>query len=185
MLGLSACAQPELPRDHFYRLDVPAPEKTFSTPVINGVVEIGRFSAYGLVAKRPIVYSVKGLPLELRDYNYHFWTAPPPIMLRDQLVEYLRAVGAAKTVVTPEMRIPPDHVLAVKIKRLEKITGTPPMVAVELEMMLRKVGGRKPEFMGTYNVELEAADNTVSAAVQAVNQAIGQIYAKFANDLKS
>ncbi len=181
--GLSGCAQPELPVDHFYRLDVAVPEKVFSTPLIDGVVEVGKFSAYGLVARRAIVYSAKNLPLELRDYNYHFWTAPPPIMLRDQLVEYLRAAAAAKTVVTPEMRISPDYVLAVKIKRLEKINGQRPMVTVELEMMLRNVRDDKQIFFNTYAVELKSTNNSVTEAVKAINRALGQIYASFVNDL--
>ncbi|MEE8393321.1 MAG: ABC-type transport auxiliary lipoprotein family protein [Rhodospirillales bacterium] len=181
-LGLAACAQPELPKDHFYRLNLSPPE-AFSSVLLEGVVEVERFSAGGLAAGRPIVYSEAGRPHELLEYHYHFWTEPPTVMLRDRLVEYLRAAKVADTVVTPEMRVRPDHVLTVKIKRLEKIAGPHPKAAVKLEMALRQAGGGKLTFLGSYGVEAKAADHSVAAAVEAINKALGQIYAKFVADL--
>ena len=81
---LAACAQPPLPQDHFYRLSVGAPGNPRAEPRFKGTLEVGRFVADGLTAGRPVVYSMADRPNELREYRYHFWTEPPPTMLRDQ-----------------------------------------------------------------------------------------------------
>ncbi len=180
---LATCAQPPLPQDHFYRLSVGAPDTPLAEPRFKGTLEVGRFAADGLTAGRPLVYGLSERPYELQEYHYHFWTEPPPTMLRDQLVDYLRAAGVTTTVVTPEMRVEPDYVLAGRIKRLETITGSPTRAVVELELGLRRTGDDELLFLGTYGVEAEARANTVAAAVAAVNEALTEIYAKFTADV--
>ncbi len=180
---LAACAQPPLPQDHFYRLSVGAPENPRAEPRFKGTLEVGRFVADGLTARRPLVYSMGDRPYELHEYHYHFWTGPPPTMLRDQLVDYLRAAKVMTTVVTPEMHVEPDYVLAGRIKRLEKINGVPPRVAVELELGLRRTENDELLFLGTYGVEVKARADTVAAAVAAINDALTEIYAEFTADI--
>ncbi len=180
---LAACAQPPLPQDHFYRLSVGAPGNPRAEPQFKGTLEVGRFAADGLTAGRPLVHSLSERPYELQEYHYHFWTEPPPTMLRDQLVDYLRAARVTTTVVTPEMRVEPDYVLAGRIKRLETITGSPTRAVVELELGLRRTADDELLFLGTYGVEAEARADTVAAAVAAVNDALTEIYAKFTADI--
>ena len=180
---LAACAQPPLPQDHFYRLSVGAPENPRAEPRFKGTLEVGRFVADGLTAGRPIVYGMADRPYELHEYHYHFWTEPPPTMLRDQLVDYLRAAKVTTMVVTPEMRVEPDYVLAGRIKRLEKINGSPPRAVVELELALRRTANDELLFLGTYGVEAKAGADTVAAAVAAFNDALTEIYAKFTADI--
>lgn len=180
---LGACAQPPVPQDRFYRLQVAAPDKALAALRLDGMLEVDRFAADGLFAGRPIVHSDAGRSHEVTEYNYHFWTEPPPSMLRDQLVEYLRAAGVARTVVTPEMRVEPDFVLAGKIKRLEQIVGAPPRAAVSLELGLRRDATGELLLLRTYAEVVTAGAPTVSAAVLAVNEALARIYAKFIADL--
>ncbi len=180
---LAACAQPPLPQDHFYRLSVGAPENPRAEPLFKGTLEVGRFVADGLTAGRPLVHSLSERPYELQEYHYHFWTEPPPTMLRDQLVDYLRAARVTTTVITPAMRVEPDYVLAGRIKRLEKINGEPPRAAVELEFGLRRTENDELLFLGTYGVEVKARADTVAAAVAAINDALTEIYAKFTADI--
>ncbi len=180
---LAACAQPPVPEDHFYRLRVTPPERPLAEPPLDGILEVERLAADGLTAGRPIVYSQSGKPHELKEYHYHFWTEPPTVMLRDQLVVYLRAAGVATEVVTPELRVEPDYVLAGKIRRLERILGTPPRVVVEIELGLRRSDGGRLLHLETYHAEAEAGADTVAAAVEALNGALAGIYAKFAEDI--
>lgn len=183
LLVLAACAQPEVPTDRFYRLGVGEPETPLAKPLLEGTLEVERFVADGLTAGRPIVYSESGRPREVLEYHYHFWTAPPTIMLRDQLVAYLRAAKVAETVVTPEHRVEPDYVLAGKIKRLEQVNGTPPGALVELELALKRNVDGNILFLDTYRIEAEAKTGTVGAAVDALNSALGLIYARFTNNI--
>ncbi len=177
ILALAACSQPEVPIDRYYRLQLAAPGP--SEARLKGTLEVERFIANGLIAGRPILHSEAGKPNEIREYNYHFWTEPPIVLLRDQLVTYLRAAKVADVVVTPEVRIAADYVITGKIKRLEKIDGERPKAAIELELSLRKAGGGKLLYLDSFSVETDAKDNSVAAAVEALNRALDEIYGKF------
>jgi cholesterol transport system auxiliary component len=180
---VGACAQPPLPEDHFYRLQVATSPAPFASPPLAGVLEVERFVADGLTAGRPIVWSKSGQPHALSEYHYHFWVEAPTVLLRDQLVVQLRAAKVAKAVVTPEMRVNPDFVLSGKIQRLERVVGTMPQAVVELELAVRRTAGNSLSFMQTYRAEEAVATDSVAAAVAAINKALGAIYAKFTADL--
>ena len=137
----------------------------------------------GIDLGQGVVYNKADRPHELLEYYYHFWTEAPPTMLRDQLVDYLRAAKVTTMVVTPDMRVEPDYVLTGRIKRLEKINGAPPRAVVELELALRRTANDEVLFLGTYGVEATAGANTVAAAVAAFNDALTEIYAKFTADI--
>lgn len=179
--ALAACGQPELPTDHFYRLQAGAPQP-LAQPLFKGTIEVNRFTADGLVAGRSIVYTEPAQPHQVREYHYHFWIEPPTILLRDQLVAYLRAAKIAETVTTPEIRANADYVLTGRIIRLEKIEGAAPKGALEIELGLRSSGGKIVR-LDVYKAEVPAENNSVEAAVRALNKALDQIYAKFSADL--
>ncbi len=183
-LVLTACGSAErVPEDQFYRLSAAPPSKPAAKPLFPGTIEVDRFVADGLTAGRPIVYSEAGKPYQVKEYHYHFWTQPPTVMLRDELVTYLRRAKVASTVVTPEMRVRADFVLTGKIRRLEKIVGTPPKAVLELELGLRKASGGKLIFLDTYRMESPSDGSGVDAAVYSLNKSLSAIYGKFVADL--
>ena len=183
VLLLAACAQPTVTQDTFYRLRVAPPLATLEKPKLSGALEVPRFSADGLMAGRPIVFSEAADPLQVSAYHYHFWLEPPGVMLRDEMVGYLRAAGVAKSVVTPELRVDPDFMLIVKIKRVEQVRGPSPKVVVALEVALNARKEERLLLLKTYQVEKAAADNTVGAAVEALNGAVAAICAGIASDI--
>lgn len=182
-LIVTGCSQPPVPKDNYYRLQVVAPEAASET-LFKGVVEVMRFVADGLTASRPIVYSKAGSPYQLNAYHYHFWTDPPIVMLRDQLVDFLRAANVADLIVTPEIRSRADYVLTAKIKRLEKITGSTPRAVVELELGLQENQKDTVLLLQTYRVETTAKSDSVGDAVIALNKALTSVYTLFVEDLK-
>lgn len=184
VFALAACAQPELPSDHYYRLQVVLPEKSKAKPVFKGTIEVERFLADGLTAGRPIVYSQAGSQHQLLEYHYHFWTEPPVVMLRDQLIDYLRAARVAGMVVSPEMRSRPDYRLTAKIKRLEKIVGPKPSVVVELQLGLQDEKSGAIRHLANYRVEVGAASPGVGDAVIAMNKALSKIYSQLVSNLR-
>jgi cholesterol transport system auxiliary component len=181
---LAACAQPELPKDHYYRLQVQVPERTKSDALFTGVIEIERFVADGLTAGRPIVYSEAGSEHQLLEYHYHFWTEPPIVMLRDQLIDFLRASNVADMVVSPEMRARPDYRLTAKIKRLEKVVGPKPSAIAELELGLQNEKNGTIIHLANYRMEVGAQSQSVGDAVIAMNKALTEIYARFVASLR-
>ncbi len=181
---LAACGSAApVPEDQFYRLSVVMTAAPQSKTLFPGTLEIDRFVADGLTAGRPIVYSEAGKPFQVKEFHYHFWTQPPTVMLRDELVSYLRRAKVADTVVTPEMRVSPDYILTGKIRRLEKVVGTPPKAVLEIELGLRKASGGKLIFLDTYRVEITSDGSGVDAAVTSLNKALSTIYADFVADL--
>lgn len=180
---LGACAQPELPKDHFYRLQIHAPERSTQSPLFKGTIEVERFLADGLTAGRPIVYSEADTQHRLLAYHYHFWIQPPIVLLRDQLIDYLRTARLADMIVSPELRSRPDYRLTAKIKRLEKVVGPKPSAIVELELGLQDTHKGKIVHLANYRVEVGAQSQSVSDAVIAMNRALTEIYARFVASL--
>jgi cholesterol transport system auxiliary component len=183
-VSLSACAQAELPKDHYYRLNITAPQQAKQEVMFDGIIEIERFVADGLTAGRSIVYSDSGNEQQLMEYHYHFWTEPPIIMLRDQLIDFLRAANVAKMVVSPEMRARPDYRLTAKIKRLEKVVGSRPSAIAELELGLQNEKNGEIIHLANYQVEVEAQSQSVDDAVIAMNKALKKIYTRFVASLR-
>ncbi|MBT3306276.1 MAG: hypothetical protein HN377_07300 [Alphaproteobacteria bacterium] len=180
---LTACGSAApVPEDQFYRLKVQTPSNAGKV-LFPGTLEVDRFVADGLTAGRPIVYSESGKTYQVKEFHYHFWTQPPTVMLRDELVSYLRARKVSDVVVTPEMRANPDYILTGKILRLEKIVGTTPKAVLEVELGLRKPGGGKILFLNTYRKETVSGGTGVDAAVKSLNTSLTDIYKKFVDDL--
>ncbi len=187
LLGvLTACAaQAPVPQDKFYRLQAVLASAPLTAPILPGVLEVERFTADGLTAGRPIIYVDSSDPNQLREYHYHFWTQAPTVMLRDELVTYLRQAGVAINVVTPEMRLDADHILSGRIRKLEQIVGSKKGTALELEIVLRNPRNGELLFLKTYRHEVAQSAIGVAAAVVAFNEALNIIYADILDDLKS
>ncbi|HAQ00700.1 MAG TPA: ABC transporter [Rhodospirillum rubrum] len=181
---LAGCtAAPPAPTDTFYRLD--AAEGVM--PVLGQpqprVVEVTRFLAAGVLADRPVAHTSTGRVLE--QYAYDFWIETPPVLLQQQLVEYLRAANVFTQVVTPELRARTDLTIRGRILRFEHLL--PPSgaagVAVSIELSLIDTATDDVKLLGTY-VETVPADNTsVLAATSAMRQAVARIYARFVADI--
>jgi len=180
---LAACAQPPVAQDTFYRLQVAPPAVALATPRLPGTLQVPRFAADGLMAGRPLVFSEAADPLKVEAYHYHFWIEPPGVMLRDELVGYLRAAGVARQVVTPELRLEPDFVLSARIRRIEQVRGAAPKVVVVLDVALNSRQEDRLLLLKTYRVETEAADNSVGAAVAALNGAMATVWAGIVTDI--
>ncbi len=180
---LGACAQKPVPPDTFYRLKAEAPAAVHEKPKLDGTLSVDRFDSDALIAGRHIVHRSAEAPYQLVEYDYHFWAQSPTVMLRDELVAYLRAAKTARAVVTPEMRVDTDYLLAGTIKSLEKVDDAPAKVVAEVEFALRPRNGRKMLLLETYRAEVEAAGEDVAAAVLALNGVLTDIFGRLLQDL--
>ncbi len=179
-LLMSCGIAPPVPEDKYYRLKAVYASKPFDRKVLSGTIEVDRFVADGLTSQRAVVYSKIETPNQVRAYHYDFWIKPPTVMLRDELVSFLRASKISDAVVTPEMRVKSDYVLTGKIKHLEQvIMKSGHRTILELELSLRKPITRKLLFLDTYQLETDASGSGVAAAVDAINTGLSSIYLKF------
>ncbi len=177
---------PPVPRDHYYRLMVPAPEQQAEETLLPGVMTVELLQADGLLRERPLLFSKGGRPHELQQHNYHYWNDAPPRMLQDQMVAYLRRSGAAQLVVSPDMRIRADYQVSGKAKRLERLLGDgPPRVLVEIELALLRLADETLLVVDSYTAEESAADNSVEAAIVALNQATAKVFARFLAEVRA
>ncbi|MDX1434347.1 MAG: ABC-type transport auxiliary lipoprotein family protein, partial [Gammaproteobacteria bacterium] len=156
-LGLLAgCAQQpvSVQEEQFYRLTVAPPAARPPPPVIDGVLEVERFLANGLLTDRAVAYARADAPDVLHQYRYHFWSDTPTRMLQLATVDYLRTARVAGGVVTPELRMDPRWVVSGRLLRFERIVdGSEARVALELDLALRDVEADALLFHETYRDE--------------------------------
>lgn len=186
VLILAGCAtQAPVPSDKYYRLQAVFASTALPSPKFAGTFEIERFTADGLTAGRPIVYVEAGDPNQLREYNYHFWTQAPTIMLRDELVTYLRTAKIADSVVIPEMRLDPKYVMTGRIRTLEQVLGSTNGTRLELEVAIRRIKDGKLLFLKSYTQETAQSSPGVASAVDALNKSMNVIYSDLLQDLRT
>ena len=180
---VTACAaQPPATQDRYYRISVGQPSITGA--ILSGTREMEPFVAEGLVAGRAIIHVESEGSTSLEEYNYDFWAEPPGIMIRDELMTYLRDAAIAEAIVTPEMRAKADYILSGHVSRLEMVRGSVPKAYVELDMAVTKDSNGKVVMVKSYGLSVAASDGTVKAGVDAANQGIEAIFEQFLNDLR-
>ncbi len=205
LAGLTGClgSAPPVPRDHYYRVMVAPPSRAAASQTASiegaailgrpgsgadivafpGVLSVAQLEAEGLLRERPLLYSTTGSATEMQQHDYHYWMDPPTRMLQVQLVDYLRASGLARSVVTPDLRIKADYEVNGRIKRLERLLGGgPARVVVELELSLVARPNNELIVIGTYSAEAIAGDDGVESSVLALNRALGQVFERFLAD---
>jgi len=179
---LAGCfgSTPPPPRDHFYRLLVPAPRAETGSR-LPGVLLVRPLDADALLRERPILFSADGGTHELQQHDYHYWTDPPPRMIQGQMVDYLSRTGFAASVVTPDLRVESDFEVRGRIKRLERLMGDGgPRVAVELELSLLRRADRHLLINDSFAAELASQDTGMDSSIEAMSTALGHILDRFA-----
>ncbi len=169
-----------VPPDHYYRITVNQPDQPAPSVAFPGVLSIATFDGDGLVRGRPVLFTTGGLQGTLRQHNYHYWVDSPSRLLQGQLAAYLKNSALAETVVTPAMRVRADYELIGKIIRLERVLGGgPPRVSVKLELSVVRLGDHTLVSTNTFSSEINCVDDSVGAAITAMNQAVGKIFNDF------
>lgn len=183
-VALAACAQPPVPKDAFYRLDVPAPEVTARAPLFDGKAEVRPLNADGVLRQRAVAYVGGEGSDALQEYSYHFWAEPPADLVQRELVDHLRAAGLFETVVTPELRVRTDFEIQGRLARFEQVLADgPPRFMAEVELAATRKRGLDLILMKTYRVEEPAGGPSVEAAADAARRALATIFARFEDDL--
>ena len=179
-LGGCLGAAPPVPRDHFYRVAVaaaPEPSRRLAN-----TISVAPIQADGLLQERPLLFSSGG-GYEVQQHDYYFWTEAPPRMLQAQLVDFLRGSGAARSVITPDLRLAAEFEITGRIRRLERVLeGNATRVVAQLELAMTEVERNRLVVVQSYAVERAARDDSVEATVQAMNAALSDIFARFLAD---
>jgi cholesterol transport system auxiliary component len=182
LLFLGSCVGGAAPPDNYYRLDLPMPAAQ-PVPLLPGVVEVGRFATEGLTGERALLYSYRDKPEQLMRYAYQLWVEPPPQLLQDQLVRLLREAHVATTVVTADLRVPPDFLIEGRLRRFEQIAGASPSVIVDMDLGVVRLHGGELVFLGNYRTETSMTGDRPADAVKAYQGAVSELFGRFLADL--
>ncbi len=179
---LGGCsAQKPVPEDRYFRLPDVAASSIQHTPLSDGIVYVSIFESNGLHRERALVYSDSREGVELRQYHYHHWVDSPTRMIRDHLVHYLRAIGAAPTIVSS---IDPDSKIEIKgkIHRFDRVINNDTIeVVVALELSADR-GGRLLH-VGDYILTEPAGGRAMNDTVEAFHRALTNCFNQFVSDV--
>jgi len=185
ILLLSGCAATQtVPEDHFYRLSE-LPAARYSTPPIPGVLKVERVRAAGIFQERALLFSHTATPQLVERYHYHFWVDTPGVLIRRQLIDYLRRRGIAQLVVGDEPAGQGPMRLQLQLDDLERIVDADGSirVRVSLETVVTRGSGGRPLMIRRYQRVARVAGRSIPASIRAMDQALGEIYRELARDL--
>jgi ABC-type uncharacterized transport system auxiliary subunit len=176
------CAQPEAPRDHFYRLDLQPPPRA-ARPVFAHPVEVEAPMVDGLLTGRPIVFAEGGDPPVFQEYTYHLWMTPPATLIRDGLVRCLEQAGVADQVVTEMTRVDAPHSVIGHVDRFELISDPPRRAVVDIRLGLRDNARNRLTLWKSYDSEIVAENDDMKSGVRAVGAAFSEVCRRLTTDL--
>lgn len=188
LLALTACAggAPGIPETTYFRLPQRVPMPAQAEPALAHPIVVDTLLADGLHSDQAIIYSLDPQGARLRAYHYQLWVDPPVRMLQRRLIGTLRDANVAPLVAdrlptqTPAVRVEG------RIERFERIkldTGYKVAVALSLRADLRD--GKPPLVLKEYSRERATGGDSVRDSVDAIAQALDEIYAEFVADLRS
>lgn len=173
-----------VPEIRYYRLPVAHP-MPLAQPLYSEPLAVPRLRASGLYHERAMLYYQPDQPLDLRLYHYHFWADAPALLIRDHLVDYLRAKRVATTVVRDQGDGTARVELYGRLVRFEREVS-PDRIVVHVALEFTLETGKVVRLpTKRYEAEQAAADRTLHATAQAFGNALEQIYAQLIDDLRS
>lgn len=191
-LSLAGClGGGPVPQDRFYLLPRVAPEHPLPAPLVAGTLGVDRLRADGLREERAMLYIDPAHPLQVRRYHYHHWAAVPGELIQQNLIDYLRAAGAASRVVRDAPQLSVKARVTGRVLRLERIVGDDGVrVDVTLELYLSPSSAnwstvQGPGAGGDYHASVAAGDRSMHATVEAYGRALDKIYGQFLQDIEA
>lgn len=179
---LAACASPAPPRDNFYRLQAVPQVQVLDRAVLPGVVEVNRLDVDGVLSERGLAY--QDADGALARYSYDLWSDAPATALQLALADTLRDARVADSVVTPDLRVPPDWMVRGRLFRFEYLPDSA-RVAVRLQLAVVSARDGTLVLLETYGAEPAVEGSGPEAAVAALNRATADIFARFVRDLSN
>ncbi len=173
------------PEDHFYRVQPDFPGAPEPVPRLGGQLLVDAVTADPLRSGRAVLFREEDKPLQLQRYHYAFWAERPPRMVQQVLSQYLRSSGIAESVQDGRsLRADPDYEIRARLLRFERIVGkTGSGVELELEVSFYIPGSEQVQTM-VYEQRLAADGDDMHATANAMQEALGQVFAEILSDLE-
>lgn len=170
-----------IPSDTFYRLETQGVPERLARPWTTDPIAVVSLRANGLLKERAFVESDEA-GVTLRQLRYQYWLDTPEQLLKDELVAYLRKVGAA-SIVLDEGEPAAAFEIGGRILRFERTKGAQGTRAeIALELVLRDRRHAKVLLAKEYTRSADVPADTVGAAVAAMAAGVRGIFGDFTAD---
>lgn len=181
---ITACASTPVPEKHYHRMNIEPPKSQTGRLRAPALVVVERPRAPAVYSERGMVYSEDSQHMSLQHYPYDFWVDPPPRLVQQELIRYLQAANPTVAIAAESGREQPDYTVRANLERFERLkTGKGWKVVVAMQLRVERGSTSASVMARDYSQQLDAADNTVEATVQAFSVATGIILREFTADL--
>jgi ABC-type uncharacterized transport system auxiliary subunit len=187
ILLLEACAATApVPDDHYYRLLASRTPLPGDSAPVTGVLKVDPVKAFGIYRERALLYTLESRPEQLQQHRYHYWIDTPSQLIREHLIEFLRSYRVAEQIVGSQLAVTADLRLKLTLKQFERVVSpsAADSVRVALDAVIVDADGR-PLKIVSYHREKIATEASISVSVNAINQALGEIYLEIVKDLRT
>ncbi len=172
-----------IPTDTYYRLAAPRAAAAAGPLLDSGGIVVEAFDADSLYRERPLLFSEDAANLTLKQYHHHHWQESPPRLLREQLILFLRAAGAAPWV-GDRAEPAPTMTIRGRIRRFEHIIDSDAVTArVAIELQLLGQDGRVL-LLRDYQRDEPAPAKDVASVVAAMDTAVNALFEQFLADAR-
>lgn len=143
------------------------------------------FRADGVMGERPILYATHSETVRLSQYHYQLWNDPPPVLVRQRLMDQLAAAAVAPVVserLSPRVE---SFRLQGRIEEFQRVrdpAGDRIIVSVLLRLERDRVG--LPLIERRYRQQLAVDGEGIEASVRAFGQAVDAVARELIGDLQ-
>ena len=120
---------------------------------------------------------------EVGAYEYHRWTDPPGIMVKESLIHVLRASGKFKSVQETASSADGDYNLRGKLLEFSEVDGGGIATRISLDLELREIKTGRLVWTETFTHDDPAPAKTVADVVQSLDRNLQVVLGNAANDI--
>jgi ABC-type uncharacterized transport system auxiliary subunit len=120
---------------------------------------------------------------EVGTYEYHRWTDPPGIMVKDALIHVLRASGKFKSVQEAASSAEGDYSLRGKLVDFSEVDGNGISTRVSLDLELREVKTGRLVWNETFTHDDPVPAKVVADVVQSLDRNLQAVLGNVASDI--
>lgn len=155
-------------------------------PVVDGTLEVHRFSVDAAFTARNLVYRLGRFEYETDAYRQ--FLIAPGTMITEQTRAWLADSGLFQRVVPAGSRIAPDYTLEGNVTALygDFSDESAPAAVMEMRLFLldNSGGTEKVAFAQTYHAATPVSDRTTEVFVEALNRSLVDILGRLESDLQ-
>jgi cholesterol transport system auxiliary component len=136
------------------------------------------------MGERPILYATRSETVRLSQYHYQLWNDPPPVLVRQRLMDQLAAAAVAPIVterLSPRVEALRLQGRIEEFQRVRDAGGDQVVVSVLLRLERDRVG--LPLIERRFRQQLPASGDDLEASVRVFGQAVDAIAAELLTEL--